>query len=644
MFAGPYVYRSTRGTKHFGYRPLDKDETATRPPPSSPGRGLPPNNVRSSQRNVRAEVKGRRQQARSSASATSATVASSSKSNNEDLLIDLSDDTSSTRSARPPSSAKSKPKASSGSASNADVLSLLDGSIDGKYDCLPLPLGEKQTAAAYDPFEVSAELKGFSSRTATPQHSIAAAKIRPPQTGLVSPDFSSSSFDSFSSQGTDDDSPVAKQNVAKSNDPFSRRGMTGSSVDIVRQSGLIDNGTGAVPRGNSLTNLPVYGNLPGFQSQENSMSRSYCPSASADRTDAVFRETENGAMGSKSTRSPNKRQAKQQDAAAADFNANPVSTHQVTSASSLSRDWLENAISKNLSLVKTTANSNRVDADSLTGAASKSTAMAALWDEKNLSKGAAAAALKKSSQSRAAFIDRSDEDAVKSVVAPSFGIGAQTDFKSVPPPIPPRDYSAQREVNYGTGLAPSVYANVGDILRTNGGLLSTVTELGGSATRLTAEVRPFLQQSSDIYQNFEEFSPSLVQPLASPVYANSDGPLGEISNGGSSGAGRRPRAQSSFNAATTGSGIERAPDVAGRSAVDRVHRRVPSASRDECRAALAACNSDIESAARHLKVDQLVRLGVAPRDRCRTLLEACNWNLESAGSVLLHELSTGSSV
>jgi hypothetical protein len=611
-----------------------------------------PSDVRSSQRNARSEGKSRRQQhSRSSVSATSAAGASLSKSTNEGLLIDLSEDTCSTRSAPPPPSSsssanKSKPKTSANSASNADVLSLLDGSIAGKYECLPLPLGEKQTASAYDPFEISAELKGFSSRTTTPQHSTSAANFQPPPTGLMSPGLSSSSFDSFSSQGTGDESPVATPHDARSNDPFSRRGTTGSTVDVVRQSALKDNGAGVVPRGSSLTNLPVYGNLPGHQSQESSMSRSYCHSTSVDRNGAG---TENGVTSNKSNRSPNKRQAKQQDAAAADFNANPFSAHQVTSASRVSTDWLEDAISKNLSLVKTTANSNRVNADPSAGVANKSTTMASLWDEKNMSKGvtAAAAARKKTQSSGTASYDRSDETGAKSVVMMTSGVGAQSDTKSMPPPpIPPRDYSWRHEADYDAGLASSVYANISDIQRPNGSQLSTATESVGGATRQTAQVRPFVHQSSDIYQNFEEFSSTPVQPLTSPVYANADGTmLGEIGNSSGAGvAGRRTRTQSSFTAATSGGGVGRAPDVAGRSAVDRVHRRVPSASRDECRAALAACNSDVESAAQHLKVDQLVRLGVAPRDRCRTLLEACNWNLESAGSVLLHELSTGSSV
>ena len=118
----------------------------------------------------------------------------------------------------------------------------------------------------------------------------------------------------------------------------------------------------------------------------------------------------------------------------------------------------------------------------------------------------------------------------------------------------------------------------------------------------------------------------------------------------STGSRQTPNAvDSSGTAATTvaPTAASNSPSTAAdgaKSAVDRVRHLVPAASRNECRAALAACHGDIESAARNLKVDQLTRLGIAPRERCQCLLEGCSWNLESAGSILLHQLSTGSSV
>jgi len=608
------VYRSARGTKHHAYRALDSDVT---PAQSSVSRG-PPNSFHLSQRDSRSEGKSRRQQGRSSSSST----AMSTSRDNEGLLIDLSDDTiSSSTSTAPATRGQSKnsksSKTSKANASNADVLSLLDGSIAGKYGCLPLPLGEKHTGP-YDPFEISAELKCLSSLSSTPLNS-ASADVMLPLANSMSPRISSSSFDSFSSEGTPDESPMASAQDKKTN-----YAKTASAVDV-KQAALRENDPSIMSRGSSLTNLPIYGNLPVNQVQENGVSRSCSNFVSEESNNIAPMEVENWHR-SKESRSSVKHEPKHDSAA--DLNANSFSIPQGKAVSVTSMEWLESAISKNLSFAKNSTESRSVNADPANGANSKSTAMAAVWDEKNLSKGMVAARNKVSS-SGTTFYD--EQQGYMNPVKHRPAV-TRDEALAIPPPIPPRDLTSRYEMHTVSSTQPSIYSNLADLGRQHS---IQPASGGGETARLTGV--PLTAQSSDIYQNFEEFSGSASsQSIISASKTHK-------SSGASSTENGRPASHRQVRA-TLSIGNERPLDVPSKSSIDRVRRRVPSASRDECQAALAALNNDVESAARHLKVDQLVRLGIAPRDRCRTLLEACNWSLESAGSALLHEVSTGSSV
>ncbi|KAH3741328.1 activated CDC42 kinase 1-like isoform X2 [Dreissena polymorpha] len=58
---------------------------------------------------------------------------------------------------------------------------------------------------------------------------------------------------------------------------------------------------------------------------------------------------------------------------------------------------------------------------------------------------------------------------------------------------------------------------------------------------------------------------------------------------------------------------------------------------EECYAALCHCHGNVNKAVKHLKTEQLLRLGLAPRDHCYRLLQALHWNLELASSVMLDE-------
>lgn len=56
---------------------------------------------------------------------------------------------------------------------------------------------------------------------------------------------------------------------------------------------------------------------------------------------------------------------------------------------------------------------------------------------------------------------------------------------------------------------------------------------------------------------------------------------------------------------------------------------------EECHAALCHCQGSVKRAIKHLKAEQLFRLGLAPREVCYRLLEALHWNLELACSTML---------
>lgn len=65
---------------------------------------------------------------------------------------------------------------------------------------------------------------------------------------------------------------------------------------------------------------------------------------------------------------------------------------------------------------------------------------------------------------------------------------------------------------------------------------------------------------------------------------------------------------------------------------------------EECYAALCHCHGNVKRAIKHLKTEQLFRLGLAPRENCYRLLEALHWNLELACSTMLDRYKAVSKV
>nr|CAD7454807.1 unnamed protein product [Timema tahoe] len=64
-------------------------------------------------------------------------------------------------------------------------------------------------------------------------------------------------------------------------------------------------------------------------------------------------------------------------------------------------------------------------------------------------------------------------------------------------------------------------------------------------------------------------------------------------------------------------------------------REVGDAREEESLAALQATGWDVAAAARNIKLDRLLRLGLASRHQCEVALQKCDWNVELAASSLL---------
>jgi len=520
----------------------------------------------------------------------------------EDLLINFNDDCSAVPQATPMPAGHQQSVAQS----SADVLSLLDSSIADKYQCLPPALGEKERVP-YDPFEISEDLKTYASQNVAPLHGDSTAPTQ--QYDVSSLHHSWSSFDSFSSQEANEANELASPTPAFSQDRVaSKESFMLSTAGRASAAGATDADTKTGATGIEINSL-TYANVPlmtgddneGKQqtlnySSQHSYSYSDCSRPSSRRR--RWRDDRHNQVASREVVS--------------DVNANSVAPRPVSICDSADR--FSNVISQ-LSLRNTSASQS---VTAISSAAGQTLVADTGWDGTSLSR-SMKAAKKKVPNTGSVFyddVDKDHEDETRLKSCRDWNSDNRT------PPLPPRDYVHEdrtRTFKHSGGI----YANVG---QRNPGFVSSDT----AGTRQLAEVRPFVHTSFDVYQNYSEFSQSAVDNADHSMYAN----MTEQSS----------MQRGSFAEATALSEVGQFGDESGQSAIYRIRRRVPAATLEDCQAALISCYSDVESAVRHLKVQQLTRLGIAPHERCQMLLEACNWNLESAGSVLLHELSTGSPV
>lgn len=122
---------------------------------------------------------------------------------------------------------------------------------------------------------------------------------------------------------------------------------------------------------------------------------------------------------------------------------------------------------------------------------------------------------------------------------------------------------------------------------------------------------------------------------ANPNGRGTGGPV-QTATGSGSGAQPNGRGAGTSVQSGTGSGFGHAQPVAVvGSKLNAVKEAVPFVNDQKCAAALNRCGGNVEAAARELKLEKLVDLGIAPKDRCRAALEKTNWDLDQAASQLL---------
>ncbi|KAK7794773.1 hypothetical protein R5R35_004117 [Gryllus longicercus] len=170
-----------------------------------------------------------------------------------------------------------------------------------------------------------------------------------------------------------------------------------------------------------------------------------------------------------------------------------------------------------------------------------------------------------------------------------------------------------------------------------------------------SETRPsstvFLEQSSSSESNSAGFLPGLSKPGVrnqeqvgnglSPASGDGGGGCGDNCGGDGGGGGILGMQESSqllnpdtYRLVMSLSGEFRAGKVA------QLTAEVGDAREEESLAALQATGWDVASAARRIKLDRLIRLGLASRQQCETALLKCDWNLEAAAAIVLDELKS----
>ncbi|XP_071751582.1 activated CDC42 kinase 1 [Centroberyx gerrardi] len=78
-----------------------------------------------------------------------------------------------------------------------------------------------------------------------------------------------------------------------------------------------------------------------------------------------------------------------------------------------------------------------------------------------------------------------------------------------------------------------------------------------------------------------------------------------------------------------------APSMQQEHSITQVQGAVHGVTVEECQAALHSHNWNIPEAVRHLKVEQLFRLGLRSRAECQEVLRRCEWNLEQSSTLML---------
>ncbi|XP_063232759.1 activated Cdc42 kinase Ack [Bacillus rossius redtenbacheri] len=97
---------------------------------------------------------------------------------------------------------------------------------------------------------------------------------------------------------------------------------------------------------------------------------------------------------------------------------------------------------------------------------------------------------------------------------------------------------------------------------------------------------------------------------------------------------RVPSSSTSDRLAATGGGQLQSERVR------QLARECGDAPEEDCLSALQAAGWDVAAAARQLKLDRLLRLGLASRHQCEMTLRQCDWDVQAAASAILDEMKS----
>ena len=252
------------------------------------------------------------------------------------------------------------------------------------------------------------------------------------------------------------------------------------------------------------------------------------------------------------------------------------------------------------------------------------------------------------------FDDDDDDDDVETT-AQGAGVLEQTS----PPPLPPRDYNKDEKL--GKPHIRPICQDGRQLSHTHYFLIPPKGEKHHPSERNMAEVRPFSIDGSQLSPRAQkssalaDYQNLTVKPREDCVDPHKNSHSAEdlvLSVKGQRGHNWPERrdvdvSQSYPHAAHHRAGYQRSQSHSPRSQgmhggypqekITQLQKKVIGVTDEECHAALCHCNWDIDRSVKHLKTEQLFRLGLATREDCWKLLEALKWNLELASSVMLDQ-------
>ncbi|KAL4220792.1 non-membrane spanning protein tyrosine kinase [Mactra antiquata] len=266
--------------------------------------------------------------------------------------------------------------------------------------------------------------------------------------------------------------------------------------------------------------------------------------------------------------------------------------------------------------------------------------------------------------------------------------------RSSPPPLPPRDYSSMNQnasdrnvSDKDRRMKPHIFPIVQDgqqLSHTHYFLIPAKGEedddgsQGRTTARTTAEVRPFSIDGAQVHSDANNSSSSRsfehdyhnlhnlqvlpremcqdpksknsrsVEDLGRNRSSQQQGDDGDDwtshsvdvsqSYPNTSRRGQYNRSHS-YNPELVQTDVNLQPDK-----ITALHQAVIGLTDEECHAALCHCNGRVDKAIKHLKIEQLFRIGLTTREHCHRRLADSNWNLEIAYRSMYEEYRSGKKV